>query len=76
MIFLIISTLAFRLGILTIAWLIFLRSYHSSSRGSFRTGSNPTIRRNKIWGGQNGGVLVYNHGSGTLEGIVSGFSLT
>ena len=28
----------------------------------FRSGSNPCIRRNKIWGGQNGGVLVYNGG--------------
>ena len=27
-----------------------------------RSGSNPTINRNKIWGGQNGGVLVYNGG--------------
>ena len=27
-----------------------------------RSGSNPCIRRNKIWGGQNGGVLVYNGG--------------
>ncbi|XP_023238645.1 F-box only protein 11-like [Centruroides sculpturatus] len=33
----------------------------------FRTGSNPVIRRNKIWGGQNGGVLVYNGGLGILE---------
>lgn len=29
---------------------------------TFRTGSNPKIRRNKIWGGQNGGILVYNSG--------------
>lgn len=28
-----------------------------------RTGSNPKIRRNKIWGGQNGGILVYNSGN-------------
>ena len=28
-----------------------------------RSGSNPCIRRNKIWGGQNGGVLVYNGGN-------------
>ncbi|CAH3153101.1 unnamed protein product, partial [Pocillopora meandrina] len=27
---------------------------------------NPCIRRNKIWGGQNGGVLTYN-GGGVLE---------
>lgn len=33
----------------------------------FRTGSNPKITRNKIWGGQNGGVLVYNCGKGVLE---------
>lgn len=33
----------------------------------FRTGSNPIIRGNKIWGGQNGGVLVYNGGLGVLE---------
>lgn len=32
-----------------------------------RTGSNPVIRGNKIWGGQNGGVLVYNSGLGLLE---------
>ncbi|KOB71119.1 F-box only protein 11, partial [Operophtera brumata] len=32
-----------------------------------RTGSNPVIRGNKIWGGQNGGVLVYNGGLGLLE---------
>ena len=32
-----------------------------------RTGSNPTIRRNKIWGGQNGGILVYNGGLGHVE---------
>lgn len=32
-----------------------------------RTGSNPKITRNKIWGGQNGGVLVYNGGKGVLE---------
>lgn len=31
-------------------------------RMCFRTGSNPKIRRNKIWGGQNGGILVYNSG--------------
>lgn len=34
---------------------------------SFRTGSNPIIKGNKIWGGQNGGVLVYNGGLGVLE---------
>lgn len=34
---------------------------------TFRTGSNPVIRGNKIWGGQNGGVLVYNGGLGVLE---------
>jgi len=34
---------------------------------TFRTGSNPVIRGNKIWGGQNGGVLVYNGGLGLLE---------
>ena len=33
----------------------------------FRTGSNPLIRRNKIWGGQNGGILVYNSGLGMIE---------
>lgn len=33
----------------------------------YRTGSNPVIRGNKIWGGQNGGVLVYNGGLGLLE---------
>lgn len=33
----------------------------------YRTGSNPIIRGNKIWGGQNGGVLVYNGGLGLLE---------
>ena len=32
-----------------------------------RTGSNPLIRRNKIWGGQNGGILVYNGGLGMIE---------
>ncbi|WAR19120.1 FBX11-like protein [Mya arenaria] len=32
-----------------------------------RTGSNPLIRRNKIWGGQNGGILVYNSGLGMIE---------
>lgn len=32
------------------------------SRMFSRTGSNPKIRRNKIWGGQNGGILVYNSG--------------
>ncbi|VDO32166.1 unnamed protein product [Haemonchus placei] len=35
--------------------------------GVFRTGSNPKITRNRIWGGQNGGVLVYNGGLGMLE---------
>lgn len=34
----------------------------------YRTGSNPVIKGNKIWGGQNGGVLVYNGGLGVLEG--------
>ena len=34
---------------------------------SYRTGSNPVIKGNKIWGGQNGGVLVYNSGLGLLE---------
>lgn len=38
-----------------------------SFRIVFRTGSNPVIRGNKIWGGQNGGVLVYNSGLGLLE---------
>lgn len=33
----------------------------------FRTGSNPQIRRNKIFGGKNGGVLIYNSGEGILE---------
>lgn len=32
-----------------------------------RTGSNPKIRRNKIWGGQNGGILVYNSGMFNLS---------
>ena len=32
-----------------------------------RTGSNPHIRRNKIFGGKNGGVLIYNSGKGVLE---------
>jgi parallel beta-helix repeat protein len=32
----------------------------------FRTGSNPVIRRNKIFGGKNGGVLIYNSGEGLL----------
>ena len=32
-----------------------------------RTGSNPHIRRNKIFGGKNGGVLIYNSGEGVLE---------
>ena len=32
-----------------------------------RTGSNPFIRKNKIWGGQNGGILVYNGGLGMIE---------
>lgn len=27
-----------------------------------RTGSNPIIRKNKIFGGKNGGVLIYNSG--------------
>ena len=27
-----------------------------------RTGSNPVIKRNKIFGGKNGGVLIYNSG--------------
>ncbi len=31
------------------------------------TGSNPRITGNRIWGGQNGGVLVYNGGLGLLE---------
>ena len=33
----------------------------------YRTGSNPLIRRNRIWGGQNGGILVYNGGLGMIE---------
>lgn len=40
---------------------------HLYSGVQIRTGSNPNIRRNKIWGGQNGGVLVYNGGLGLLE---------
>lgn len=32
-----------------------------------RSGSNPVIRRNKIWGGKNGGVLIYNSGLGIIE---------
>ena len=32
-----------------------------------RTGSNPHIRRNKIFGGKNGGVLIYNSEEGVLE---------
>ena len=35
---------------------------HMYSGVQIRTGSNPIIRRNKIWGGQNGGILVYNGG--------------
>lgn len=38
-----------------------LLTFHS------RTGSNPKIRRNKIWGGQNGGILVYNSGRFVLH---------
>lgn len=34
---------------------------------ALRTGSNPFIRKNKIWGGQNGGILVYNGGLGMIE---------
>ena len=33
----------------------------------YRTSSNPVIRRNKIFGGKNGGVLIYNSGEGLLE---------
>ena len=33
----------------------------------YRSGSNPVIRCNKIWGGKNGGVLIYNGGLGILE---------
>ena len=33
----------------------------------FSTGSNPLIKKNKIWGGQNGGILVYNGGLGVIE---------
>jgi F-box protein 11 len=40
---------------------------HLYSGVQIRTGSNPKITRNKIWGGQNGGVLVYNNGNGVLE---------
>lgn len=40
---------------------------HLYSGVQIRTGSNPVIRGNKIWGGQNGGVLVYNGGLGLLE---------
>lgn len=32
-----------------------------------RTGSNPMVKNNKIWGGQNGGILVYNSGLGVIE---------
>ena len=28
-----------------------------------RTGSNPTIRKNKIFSGKNGGILIYNSGT-------------
>ena len=35
---------------------------HMYSGVQIRTGSDPIIRRNKIWGGQNGGILVYNGG--------------
>lgn len=31
------------------------------------TGSDPLIKKNKIWGGQNGGILVYNGGLGNIE---------
>lgn len=37
---------------------------HLYSGVQIRTGSNPIIRGNKIWGGQNGGILVYNGGLG------------
>uniref|UniRef100_A0A673MAZ1 DNA mismatch repair protein Msh2-like n=1 Tax=Sinocyclocheilus rhinocerous TaxID=307959 RepID=A0A673MAZ1_9TELE len=40
---------------------------HMYSGVQIRTGSNPKIRRNKIWGGQNGGILVYNSGLGFIE---------
>ena len=32
----------------------------------YRTGSNPVIKRNKIFSGKNGGVLIYNSGEGLL----------
>lgn len=49
-----------------------LKPFASSSNLSFtppfsRTGSNPKIRRNKIWGGQNGGILVYNSGESASD---------
>ncbi|CAH3153095.1 unnamed protein product, partial [Pocillopora meandrina] len=38
------------------------RSETTGSTVENRSGSNPCIRRNKIWGRQNGGVLAYNGG--------------
>ena len=40
---------------------------HVYSGIQIRTGSNPTIRGNKIWGAQNGGILVYNSAKGLIE---------
>ena len=45
----------------------FFSILHINCLCNIRTGSNPVIRGNKIWGGQNGGVLVYNSGLGLLE---------
>lgn len=42
--------------------LAFLKQWLTCFLYLIRTGSNPKIRRNKIWGGQNGGILVYNSG--------------
>ena len=33
---------------------------HAGQPAVYRTGSNPTIRKNKIFGGKNGGILIYN----------------
>ena len=35
-----------------------------------RTGSNPVIKRNKIFGGKNGGVLIYNSGKKGLYNAI------
>ena len=46
---------------------------HRYSGVQIRSQSNPLLRNNKIWGGSNGGILIYNEGRNNGRGEKNDF---